>query len=223
MNIYMLMEGSRSEPIIYDAWIKYLSPNMTRVYDLNLIDDDKFYITSSDGYPRIVTHSIRASIQDINATPNIDAFWIVVDSEDSTIEQREEIIQSELSKFSLNRPIDIQIIVQKCCIETWGFGNDKVFPNNNIDAELQDYLNFYDIRVNDPEEMKYPNSYDGSIASYHLHYLKKILRMRRISYAKNKPNDLDKGYYFDEICARSNTTSHLRTFTKLKNLLEETF
>lgn len=54
MNIYMLMEGSRSEPIIYDAWIKYLSPNMTRVYDLNLIDDDKFYITSSDGYPRIV-------------------------------------------------------------------------------------------------------------------------------------------------------------------------
>jgi hypothetical protein len=131
------MEGSKSEPIIYDAWIKHLSPNMTRVYDLNLIDQDNFYITSSDGYPRIVTHSIRDSIQDINANPKIDAFWIVVDSEDSTIEQREQIIGNELAKYPLNRSIDIQIIVQKCCIETWGFGNDRVFPNNNIDAELQ--------------------------------------------------------------------------------------
>ncbi|WP_012268412.1 hypothetical protein [Acinetobacter venetianus] len=223
MNIYMLMEGSKSEPIIYDAWIKHLSPNMTRVYDLNLIDQDNFYITSSDGYPRIVTHSIRDSIQDINANPKIDAFWIVVDSEDSTIEQREQIIGNELAKYPLNRSIDIQIIVQKCCIETWGFGNDRVFPNNNIDAELQEYLNFYDIRVDDPENMTYPNDYDGSIASYHFHYLKKILRMKRISYAKNKPNDLDKGYYFDEICIRANTTSHLSTFSKLKNLLEETF
>ena len=99
MNIYMLMEGSKSEPIIYDAWIKHLSPNMTRVYDLNLIDQDNFYITSSDGYPRIVTHSIRDSIQDINANPKIDAFWIVVDSEDSTIEQREQIIGNELAKY----------------------------------------------------------------------------------------------------------------------------
>jgi hypothetical protein len=37
-----------------------------------------------------------------------------------------------------------------------------------------EYLNFYDIRVDDPENMTYPNDYDGSIASYHFHYLKKF-------------------------------------------------
>lgn len=217
------MEGSQSEPIIYDAWIKHHAPTMTRVYDINLINNNNFYITSSNGYPRIVTHSIKNSIDDINSNPKIDAFWIIVDSEDSSIEQREQIIQSELDKYNLERKIDIQIIVQKCCIETWGFGNDKVFPNNNIDDELQEYLDFYDIRVNDPEQMKYPSDYDGSIASYHFHYLKKVLRMRRINYAKNKPNDMNKGYYFDEICNRVKTTSHLETFMKLRDLLEKSF
>lgn len=220
MNIYLLMEGSKTEPIIYNAWIKHIAPHMSRVEKLSDIKENNFYIISSNGYPRILTDAIEKTVIDINQTPSIDALWIIVDSENSTIEQRLHAIKTELKQHTFSRSIEIQMVVQKCCIETWGFGNDKVFPNNNIDEDLQEYLDFYDIRYNDPEAMKCPDDYDGSIANYHLHYLREMLKKKRISYTKNRPNDLDKGYYFDEISIRESRDNHLLTFRHLKNLLK---
>ena len=219
MNIYLLMEGSKTEPLVYNAWINYVAPHMSQVKKLSDIKENNFYIISSQGYPRILTHAIADTVKDINQTPNIDALWIVVDTENSTIEQRLQAIQTELEKYTFSRPIEIQMVVQKCCIETWGFGNDKVFPTHDIDEDPQEYLDFYDIRYNDPEEMKCPDDYDGSIADYHLHYLRAILKKKRISYTKSRPNDLDKEYYFNEICVRESRDNHLLTFRHLKNLL----
>lgn len=219
MNIYLLMEGSKTEPLVYQSWITHVAPHMSLVNRLSEIKSNNFYMISSEGYPRILTHSIKNTIDDINKTASIDALWIIVDTENSTINQRVEAIKNELDNNNLSRHIDIRLIIQKCCLETWGFGNDRIFPNNNIDPELQDYLNYYDIRVLDPEQMTCPEDYDGSIANYHLHYLRKILKMKRISYTKNRPNDLLKGYYFDEICARVKDTGHLSTFENLSDIL----
>lgn len=66
MNIYLLMEGSKTEPVVYNAWINHVAPHMSQVKKLSDIKENNFYIISSQGYPRILTHAIADTVKDIN-------------------------------------------------------------------------------------------------------------------------------------------------------------
>ena len=47
MNIYLLMEGSKTEPVVYNSWINYVAPHMSQVKKLSDIKENNFYCRMS--------------------------------------------------------------------------------------------------------------------------------------------------------------------------------
>lgn len=218
MNLYLLMEGSCTEPLVYTNWLKYLNPHLTFIEKLEDITHNNCYCVSSHGYPRILTNALKASLQDISEVQKISHFWIILDADNCTVEERKKEVEDKLEELSKLIPDDlnIKIIVQKACIETWGLGNPKVFPSNAIiDSDFQKFSSFYNVKENDPENMTCPSDFDGTIAQYHYFYLRKMLGLKNIRYKKERPNDLDKTYYLDQLKLRGEETGHLESFQYL--------
>ncbi|HDI2995323.1 hypothetical protein [Acinetobacter baumannii] len=217
MNLYLLMEGSCTEPLVYQCWLKHLHPALNFVDNLDNITINNCYCVSSHGYPRILTNALESSIKDIVKVDKFSEFWIILDADDCTVLERKQEVFTKLSELSTIIPkyLKIKIIVQKSCIETWGLGNTKVFPTSSTDIDFQKFVSFYNVRDNDPEEMECPSDFDGTIAQYHFFYLRKMLRLKNIRYKKERPNDLDKTYYFDQLRARYQDTNHLKSFQEL--------
>lgn len=217
MNLYLLMEGSCTEPLVYKNWLKYLKPDLNFADKLDEVINNNCYCVSSHGYPRILTNALKASLEDILKVNNFSNFWIVLDADDCTVSERKQEVTNKLSELSHLVPpnLDIKIIVQKSCIETWGLGNTKVFPSSSIDPEFQKFLSFYNVKESDPEDMSCPSDFDGTIAQYHFFYLKKMLRLKNIKYKKERPNDLDKTYYLEQLQLRNQETGHLKSFQEL--------
>lgn len=218
MNLYLLMEGSCTEPLVYTSWLKYLNPNLNFITKLEELTNNDCYCVSSHGYPRILTNALKASLEDIVKINKFTDFWIVLDADDCTVSERKQEVFDKLSELSTLIPqeLNIKVIVQKSCIETWGLGNTRVFPSSAIiDPDFQKFISFYNVKDNDPENMSCPNEFDGTIAQFHFFYLKKMLRLKNIKYKKERPNDLDKTYYLDQLKLRNKETGHLDSFQYL--------
>ena len=100
MNWFLLLEGKRTEPKIYQKWIEQSFPQLTRVYKIDDIISDCFYIRSANGYPKIL-QLIESALIDINYhyiknNILIEHFFICLDSEEDSYQTRFQIIETEL-------------------------------------------------------------------------------------------------------------------------------
>ncbi|MCT9977285.1 hypothetical protein M2R48_02915 [Acinetobacter sp. I-MWF] len=228
----MLLEGE-TEPHLYPAWLTVLAPNMQQEDFIERLDSNKFYVKGGLGYPGLLDkdHGLKNTLKDINDYKNIDQLWIVCDADDQTIEAREAIIYSRIQKIlEENKTLsiahcDIQIIIQKASIETWGLANKKVFPRSNIVPPFDEYVAYYDVGIDDPEEMRKPETFEYSIGRYHEGYLKQMLfakakqsnKAKKI-YSKIDPTPLNKEFYLRNIIIRMEQDNHVNSFKKFYTL-----
>lgn len=108
--------------------------------------------------------------------------------------------------------IELVIIVQNRCLETWFLGNRKIYSRQPQHNPLLDYTRYYDVSADCPELMgKYRDF--NTHAQFHEAYLKELFRAKNISYSKKNPGDVVQLYYFEQLIARIKAkNSHLRTF-----------
>lgn len=228
----MLLEGE-TEPNLYPTWLKFLAPNMRKEEFIEKLDNNSFYVKGGLGYPGILDkeQGLKNTLKDISEYQNINQLWIVCDADNQAVETREHFIKSKISELlaedkSLSiSHCDIHIIIQKACIETWGLANKKVFPRSNIVPPFDEYVAFYDVGVDDPEQMIKPDSYEYSIGRYHEGYLKQMLFAKakqsnktKRAYSKTDPTPLDKEFYLKSIITRMEQDNHMDSFKKFYTL-----
>lgn len=215
MNVYFLVEGKRTERKIYPRWLSILVPELKFVDFFDEIDSNSYKIFSGDGFPHLIHKHLKASIEDVNEDGNYDYFVICLDSDDCSVEARVNEVHNFLNEndIKLNENIEFRIIVQNKCIESWLLGNRNIFKSNPTDTNLVKAIKFYNVSENDPEFMEKPDSFAGSTADFHYHYIKGILAERNISYTKRNPRDVVEEHYLKQLIKRSQETNHIKSFT----------
>ena len=75
MNLYIVVEGSRTELNVYPAWLALLAPQMHRIENAWDLKENNCYMFSGGGIPSVYDHIVHAA-EDIN---NINAGGIKYD------------------------------------------------------------------------------------------------------------------------------------------------
>lgn len=212
MNLYILVEG-KSEKYIYPAWLEVLIPGLSRVEKYDEADEYNYYLFSSFGYPSILDDIISA-IDEINEVNKYDYLMIVLDADDTSVEDRRTEVLQKISEttFSHSR---VLVVVQNHSIETWCLGNRKVYSRNPTTDEFISCTKFYCVKDNDPEYMGIDESIMQvtTTAQYHEYYLRKMLLERNASYSKGKRSKAVQDVeYLKQLIERIETTNHLDSF-----------
>jgi hypothetical protein len=220
MNIYFLVEGRSTEKKLYTAWLNYLIPELQRVNFYDQIAQNNYYIISGKGYPSILEEGIPNAIDKIQEVPKYNYLVICLDAEEDTVEEREKYVNDFITKnITIPAQLEIVIIIQNRCIETWLLGNRKIFNSKQpLQGLLADYVQYYDVSQNDPELMgKFKQK---NHADFHLVYLQEIFRAKNLSYSKKFPGETQEEYYLQQLIKRIDETEHLKTFQKFINFCD---
>jgi hypothetical protein len=202
MNIYFLVEGRSTEKKIYPKWLEYLVPDLVRVKYHDRVQTNNYYLISGEGYPNILYDGLENAVDKILEIPKYDYLVICVDADEESAEERTRYIHEFIRKKEINLgKTKVEVIVQNRCMETWLLGNRKIFDSRQpTEQPLSDYINYYDVSQNNPEEMgKYEMR---NHADFHYEYLREIFRSKNTTYSKKFPNDAQEKYYFEELQKR---------------------
>lgn len=209
------MEGEKTEPKIYPKWLKHLTPHLSQVKFADEATHNNYYLISGMGSPRLLTDELANSVAEINELGNYDYLVLVIDADDMSEQEKiAEIQQFIANNIGLNANCQLQIVAQKCCIETWFLGNTIVY-SRNASSDFIKHSQFYDVSKLDPELMLKPMGFNESVSIYHECYLKAMLKERNINYSKQKPNDVGERHYLEQLQKRVLETNHLAS---LKNI-----
>lgn len=209
MNIYIVVEGDRSESAIYPSWIKHLNPRLSQVTNIADIRSDNFYLISGHGYPNYLS-IIQDAVKDINENDSIDRLVVAVDSEDETVAAKTLEIKAAID--SVGTAKDARVIVQEKCIESWCLGNRKVIQRNPQNRTLQEFKEFYDVSIDDPAKMGAMNS-DLTAAQFAFRYLSLAMQEKGIYYSKRDPRYVADSRYFFHLRKRCTDDKHIATFS----------
>ena len=235
MNLLFLVEGGKTEPKVYKAWLQHLFPSLTFVVRPEDMTMNTYRIIAGNGYPSMVDRQnnnsevsrLEACLIDIEKFGNVNHFFICIDSEEHSYTARFHELKSKLDELKSGYNIDsskteIHIIIQHCCFETWALGNAEI-PNeySSIGSSpvLSEFQAYYDILVNDPEEMSSfpPGHIFRTKAKFHERYLKEYLKEFGLSYSKKDPKVVADKKYLDALKKRCESMNHL---SSLKLLLD---
>lgn len=220
MNLYILVEGKQTERKLYPAWVCHLSPKIKKVDVISQITENCLYLISGEGYPRLLDVTLVNSLKDISQNEKITNFWVVLDADEQTVEQRREQVLERIEKSGIDiAHCAVEVIVQNPCIETWGLGNKIIISPNKISPDFGCFFQHFDVQNNDPELMQKPYGHDGSIAHYHECYLKAMLKLRNATYTKKNPATLMEAPYLEQLVVRANDgRNHLSSFNHFLQL-----
>lgn len=216
MNLYFIVEGRRTEYKIYPAWLQQLLPEFQRVSAPVQAQNKNFYLAHGQGIPSLYRF-VQDAVEELNELGTFDFLVICLDAEEGSLEQARIDLMNSLEKRNLKpRGYELKVIVQNRCIETWLLGNRKVFQRNPADEVLRGYISHFDVSQTDPERM--PKwSQDATHASFHLDYLKRMLKGRNMEYSKVSPTSVMTPDYLNQLILRTQQTDHLPT---LKDFLD---
>ncbi|CAH8283888.1 hypothetical protein EV196_103449 [Mariniflexile fucanivorans] len=219
MNLYFILEGEKTEVLLYPKWINYVLPNYSEVDFENQATQDCYYIFSGGGIPSIYNHTINA-IKNINDNPIYDKLIVCLDGEEIGVDARIDEIKNHInhSGVHLNNNCEIHFVVQNICIETWFLGNRKIVKKVPVGLKLRDFIEHYNITEEDPELMDKMEMYRNK-AHFHYSYFKEILKEHNLIYRKSKPTIVMEKSYFQQLEKRVDETEHLPTFKQLIDLL----
>ena len=213
MNLYIIVEGRRTEKKVYPAWLSHLIPVLKPVSWAYEVNNNNYYLFNGDGYPALLHNHLKNSIEEVNEIGKFNYLILILDVDESTVDGRIKEVNLFLKEnnLQLNTNTELVIIPQNRCIESWFLGNRKVFKQNPQAQQLADYVRFYNVKKNDPEKMAiYPNF--NTHAQFHADYCSVLLRERNIRYSKNRPNGVVDGNYLENLILRKDQTPHLKSF-----------
>lgn len=218
MNLYIVVEGKRTEVNVYPAWISLLVPQLNRIEDAWDVTENCYYLFSGGGIPHIFNH-VMNSIRDINSIEKetghtYDYLVVCLDTEESNRETIEKRISDDINKHNLCLThAQLVIIEQRVCMETWFLGNRLIFKDNPQSQLYRDCIHYYDVCRNNPEEMG-SNDEELNKAQFHIKYLKEMFRERHMMYSKTNTKEVEKESYLNQLVNRYKDTGHLVTFGK---------
>lgn len=216
MNIYILVEGSRTEPIVYPKLLEFLLPDFKRVDNYKDVVDKNYYLFSANGFPSILD-DLQNAIDEINDFGNYDVLMVCLDQDNYSRISMEDRVNSSIIRPLVN--CRLEIILQNKCFETWFLGNRKIVKRHPS-SEFTQYLEFFNVRTSNPEVMGKFVSYENSESQFHAHYLTKMLAERKCYYSKSNPKAICTKSYINEMVNRVKNTADLDTFRKFVNLCE---
>lgn len=218
MNIYFLVEG-KTERKVYPKWISYFLPNLTRINSPNEANENNYYLISGGGYPSILDNHLVDAAHDVTSCGNYNLFVIALDSDGADSRSKAEEVFAFVNKNNINfGECELIVMPQVVCMETWFLGNRRIFPRNPKTPEFGQLARHYNTSVDDPENMKKPLDFDGTISGFHYKYLKSMLADRNISYSKSHPAVVTEPYYIKELEAR--ISNDLACMTSMKSLFK---
>src|SRR5262249_16915794 len=151
----------------------------------------------------------------IDASPGkVHSFWICVDSDENTYADRFAEVQQAVADATrgttltrTNPSLEIRVIIQHCCIETWLLGHDGFLRTGPQSSDLVEFKRFFDVSTDDPELM---GRYPGYVTrqSFHEAYLKAMLAERGHRYTKQRPRVVLEPSYFDALRRRRARSGH---------------
>lgn len=220
MNIYFLVEGQRTEMIVYPKWLQILVPELLRVQQPHQVYHNNYYIFSGQGYPALLHSHLKDCIGDANDVGRFDYFVICLDADEKTVAETEnEVLHfMQKHKIRLRRTTQLVIIVQQKCIESWFLGNPKTFTDTPQLPALKQYVAFYNVAESDPEAMTKPDFYKASASLFHVDYFEKMIREashNRLHYSKRNPYAVCQPVFLQELVKRSRRRNkHLASFKR---------
>lgn len=218
MNLYIIVEGEKTEMQIYPKWISFLAPQMTQIENAFDVTDNNYYIFSGKGIPSIYNHIVNAikDINDINAGDKgkYDYLLVCMDTETVTRKHILSGIDTKLKENDVRLELGKLLLFEhKICIESWLLGNDTVFKENPQTPDYLKYIQFYNVGENCPENMGNINpDLFSRTAHFHIKYLKRMLEERNMRYSKNDTEDVCTKAYLEQLIKRYKNTGHIPSF-----------
>ncbi len=245
MNFYFVFEG-KTEPIVYKKWLSILLPQLSEVDSFDVVTDNNYYSQSDMGVPDCY-NVVADAIQDINEVPKYNYLVLFTDADRLTVEEKKQEasvsiaeklndVRKNYTYKELPHACKLLIIVQKVCIETWFLGNRKFFVRKPESELLQQYIAYFDVSADNPEDLasEFEQDTDNgkeifgykTKATFHESYLREIfkeqnrLRTNRISppsqhlvYRKSKPMEVQEPYFLEQLLSRTKDNPlHLLSF-----------
>ncbi len=218
MNLYIVVEGGKATRSIYKNWIPYVNEDLVYVDYLDQLQENNFYILAGKGQPQIFTDGIRDAIQDVNNIEKIDRLVIAVDSENFMLHEKREELDIYIASIPCRENVEVKVIIQHFCLETWLLGNMHVFRRQPSSQRLQNYMKIFNIRQNDPELLPSYEQENLNRSQFAYKYLKEGMKdtnfntNRKINYSKRHPGNVIRESYFRHIRDRFDTKKHIQSF-----------
>lgn len=219
MSLYVVVEGQRTEPKVYRAWLPLLIPGLVPVARIEDARDHHFYLVAGRGYPSYLKR-IDAAVADLRSPDSrFTHFLVCADAEERSREDRHAEIESVI--IDAGCPVPHTVVVADCCMETWLLGNRKLVRRNPQDSKLRAYLEHYDVVAEDPERIPAHPAH-GTRAQLCFHYLRAVFRERKLRYSKWDPGPVLTQPYLDALKDRASPLpqgpGHLASFAHLLEL-----
>jgi hypothetical protein len=211
VNIYVVVEGEATEREVYRCWIPYANPTLVYVDHIGQVTGNNFLIIAGFGYPQYFD-VVDAAIADVNENRQFDRLVIAVDSEEISLEERYTEIYDHVSGMPCR--VEIRIVIQHFCLETWALGNRSIMSPSSQGLRLRQYKRFFDVSRSDPELMPGYPAEELNRSQFALRYLVCALqeRYRNLTYIKSRPKALLNPKYFEKVRRRLMTTGHIHSF-----------
>jgi hypothetical protein len=124
VNLLFLVEGAKTEPRVYKAWLSHLFSDINFVERPEDMTTNSCRIIAGNGYPNMVSapkiyggrSRLEECLLDIKNYNNIDHFFICVDSEEDPYQIRFDEIHNKLEGFRANLGIDQKMQINQSFI-----------------------------------------------------------------------------------------------------------
>lgn len=221
MNLYIIVEGRRTEKKVYPEWLNYLIPELNRVNWAFEATSNCYFLFNGNGFPALLHNHLKNSIKEVNELKKFNYLVLVLDVDETTVEFRINEVNNFIKESNL-KLIDCELIIipQDKCIETWFLGNKTIYKSNPQSISLRDYVKFYNVKDNDPELMPVFNGFNTH-SQFHADYCTEFLRERNIRYSKNNPNGVVEEVYLTKLIERTTETNHIKSFKSFIDLCNE--
>lgn len=219
MNLYFLVEGM-TEARVYPMWLRHLVPRMRQVYHPRDVRRNHFYVFNACGYPSIIKKHLPLAIDEVNDLKRFDFLVVCFDADEESIARRQHFLFDFLRQEH-KRLMRTQLVlcIQNCCIETWFLGNRQLFTSHPRDPLLADYVDYYNVRLRDPEAMgRFPES--PTRQHFHTDYFKMMGRERGFKYRKGNPSQVGRPEFLDQLLMRQEESGQMPTLAHFLNFCQ---
>ena len=224
MNIYLVVEGKKSEDKVYPAWVKFINPALEFTRTLDAVKSNAVYIFSGEGYPAYL-NIIKDAAKDMalitDKTTGQSLFHrlvVAIDAEEMTTSDKvSEIMGCICAVTGGAHDFDCKVIVHDFCLETWFLANDRLYKNAKQSMTSQ-FRSHYDVATLDPEGLFLPlDSRCRTRAQYAFRYLKASIsdRWSKQVYSKRNPGAVLHEKYFKAVKKRYDETGHIQSIRML--------
>jgi hypothetical protein len=208
VRLYVVVEGETEQRVL-PIWLQCINPTISRVSSVALLDENTFYLISGGGYPNYLRVVANAA-EDVRSRGVADRLVIIGDAEEKTVSERR--MELELAVGELPPGIQLRVVVQNRCFESWALGNRRVCTKNTQNPLLRQFRAYHDVLHEDPELMGTIDSEKWNRAQFAYKYLALLLQEKQAVYTKSNPRYLASAKYFDALQRRVQETSHIATF-----------